>query len=157
MQPELKKCNKCGEEKPATEANFQLRRYSIKDSFLSECKACMKAYRAAYYAIPENRERIRASGRRSRSRWTLRRYGLCLNDYNEILASQGGVCLICKEPPKARRLYVDHDHVTGQIRGLLHGTCNSAIGLLRDDPLLLEAAAKYLRDSKTSLRIVKIA
>jgi hypothetical protein len=42
-------------------------------------------------------------------------------------------------------LAIDHDHVTGDIRGLLCHACNVALGLLNDDPELLEAAAGYLR------------
>jgi hypothetical protein len=39
---------------------------------------------------------------------------------------------------------IDHDHVTGQVRGLLCGSCNSGIGLLRDDPGVIKAAARYV-------------
>jgi Recombination endonuclease VII len=62
--------------------------------------------------------------------------------YNHLLAQQDGVCAICREPD--RELVVDHDYRTGRVRALLCGHCNSAIGFLRESPLLARAAANYL-------------
>lgn len=57
--------------------------------------------------------------------WNLRtQFGLSVTDYEEMLASQGGVCAICGNPPKRNNLSVDHDHVTGKIRGILCPRCN---------------------------------
>lgn len=47
--------------------------------------------------------------------------------YDQLLAAQGGVCAICGNPPKTRRLDIDHDHKTLQIRGLLCHRCNRAL------------------------------
>lgn len=75
----------------------------------------------------------------------LRTYGLTVEEYDEILETQGGVCAICQnECATGRRLAVDHDHETGIVRGLLCHTCNLGLGALKDDLSLLEAAAKYL-------------
>ena len=48
-------------------------------------------------------------------------------DYTRMLEAQGGGCAICGNPPKSRRLHVDHDHRTGQVRGLLCFRCNRAL------------------------------
>lgn len=65
-----------------------------------------------------------------------------------MVASQGGVCRICaNKPPNGKRLCVDHDHETGAVRGLLCQKCNTAIGMLNDDPALVERALDYLRHS----------
>jgi hypothetical protein len=48
-------------------------------------------------------------------------------DYEALLAAQGGGCAICGNPPKTRRLHVDHDHKTGKVRGLLCHRCNRAL------------------------------
>lgn len=48
-------------------------------------------------------------------------------EYDARLAAQGGVCAICGNPPKSRRLHVDHDHRTGTVRGLLCFRCNRAL------------------------------
>lgn len=69
--------------------------------------------------------------------------GLSLEEYDALLAAQGGGCAICGNPPKTRRLDVDHDHRTGKVRGLLCHRCNRAL------PSWIEAhwlgaAARYL-------------
>lgn len=73
----------------------------------------------------------------------LRRYGMTLEQYDEMLREQGGACLGCARQPEGN-LYVDHDHATGLVRGLLCRDCNSALGLVRDDPTVLVALAAYL-------------
>ena len=73
-------------------------------------------------------------------------FGLTVEEYNKMLEVQNGVCAICgNTDPAGRQLAVDHDHDTGDNRGLLCGVCNPGIGYFRDDPELLEAAARYLR------------
>jgi hypothetical protein len=62
-----------------------------------------------------------------------------------MLQEQLGVCAICHEVDIDRRLSVDHNHVTGKVRGLLCRKCNTAITYLRDRPDLLIAAADYIR------------
>jgi hypothetical protein len=66
-----------------------------------------------------------------------------------MLRSQGGACAVCGKGPGSRhardmRLAVDHCHKTGQVRGLLCQTCNRAIGLFADNPILLRRAISYL-------------
>lgn len=80
----------------------------------------------------------------------MKMYGISTEQYDEILAVQGGVCAICKGPHRGRGSYfhVDHNHTTGKVRGLLCHYCNTAIGSLRDDPVLLESAITYLRSDK---------
>jgi hypothetical protein len=55
-------------------------------------------------------------------------YGISVEQYEEMLDRQGGVCGLCGEPPRGLRLAVDHDHETGRVRGLLHNECNRALG-----------------------------
>ena len=58
-------------------------------------------------------------------------YGISLPLYEELLRQQDGLCAICARPPRGKRpLDVDHDHVSGRVRGLLCGNCNRAIGVL---------------------------
>ena len=70
-------------------------------------------------------------------------YGMSLRDYDLMLERQRGVCAVCGEQP-ARRLCVDHCHVTGKVRGLLCSPCNLAIGQLKDSPARLRKAAAYV-------------
>lgn len=63
-----------------------------------------------------------------------------------MLANQHGVCAICRNHERVanRKLAVDHDHVTNEIRGLLCFSCNNGIGKFGDSIELLHAAIKYL-------------
>lgn len=73
-------------------------------------------------------------------------YGLELADYNRMRAEQDERCATCRTPFRPGRygLHVDHDHVTGQVRALLCGHCNGALGWAREDPFLLRTLAAYL-------------
>lgn len=76
----------------------------------------------------------------------MRKYGLSLLQKEAMIVMQGG-CAICgrEQPGMADRWAVDHDHLTGRVRGILCYDCNTAIGKLGDDPNTLEKAAAYLR------------
>jgi hypothetical protein len=78
---------------------------------------------------------------------TLRTYGLTETDWDGLVKRQGNRCAICRtDKPGGRgeRWHIDHDHITGRVRGLLCGRCNSAIGMLQDDPEIIRAAARYV-------------
>jgi hypothetical protein len=97
----------------------------------------------------ENPEKVRIrERRRNRSEEGLkRRYGLTKETYNAILTAQHGVCKLCsgkQELGQSRNLYVDHDHVTGKIRGLLCGHCNAGLGQFKDNIETLKKAIEYL-------------
>ena len=64
---------------------------------------------------------------------------------DRLLAEQGGVCAICGNPPKTRRLSIDHDHKTGATRGLLCFRCNRALPTYVDGVWLHEAARYLIR------------
>jgi hypothetical protein len=61
-----------------------------------------------------------------------------------MVADQGGKCAICGNGNGASQLALDHDHKTGKARQLLCHRCNTALGLMQDDPKRLRAAADYL-------------
>src|SRR5688500_433373 len=66
--------------------------------------------------------------------------------YQELVAFIGGeFCRICGEPPNGKRLQVDHDHVTDEIRGLLCAKCNRMLGQAGDTEDLLQKGIDYLR------------
>lgn len=75
------------------------------------------------------------------------RYGITEEGYNALLRTQGGVCATCKRGCKThRRLSVDHDHETGEVRGLLCMNCNAALGLVGDDVTVLRSLIEYLEN-----------
>lgn len=73
-------------------------------------------------------------------------YGLTVNEYQLLLDTQNGKCKICKVVPK--KLFVDHDHSTGKVRGLLCNNCNLALGLLKEDSEVLANMIKYIAEFK---------
>lgn len=77
---------------------------------------------------------------------TLRKYGLLVTDWRALLNHQGGRCPMCERTfTKKRRPAVDHDHLTGLVRGLLCLPCNRSLGFLHEDVGWLERSAAYLR------------
>jgi len=76
-----------------------------------------------------------------------RRYNISLDDYNKLLASQDFSCAICRTHVSElrRRLSVDHNHVTGKVRGLLCDQCNLLLGKACDNIDLLYKVIEYIK------------
>jgi len=101
-----------------------------------------RKHREGLRATPEGRRKLLDRQLRSNR-------GIGLEEYEELLASQAGVCAICSEPPPPltdgkQAFHVDHDHANGEIRGLLCRGCNFGLGNFRDRTDLLRAAIAYL-------------
>jgi hypothetical protein len=104
------------------------------------CRFADKRTRRPYKSSPEALRRQR-----------LKKFGLTESQYDEMLAAQGGTCAICHGAcPTGWRLAVDHDHETGQVRGLLCLRCNSALGLFHEQPERLRSALAYLSADRTA-------
>ncbi len=103
----------------------------------------------AWSKRPENDPYYRQKQRelppsKNRARRIKTMYGLTQGDFDAILAAQGKVCAICREPPAHGHLYVDHCHATGRVRGLLCHPCNAGLGYFRDCATRLAQAGGYL-------------
>jgi hypothetical protein len=87
---------------------------------------------------------------RDRIRDLKRRYGISIDDYNLMFDTQNGCCAICKKHQSElkKSLFVDHDHNTEKIRGLICFRCNAALGLFNDDINNLLNAIKHLQGGK---------
>jgi hypothetical protein len=70
------------------------------------------------------------------------KYGLSLTDYRALHGAQGSRCASCGDQPM--KLQVDHDHVTGRVRGLLCGPCNILAGWMESHPERVSAVRVYL-------------
>ena len=160
-----KRCRVCGEVKPLSEFYAMA---GMRDGHRNDCKSCNLAAKAARYrANPgptiarvqrwqeENRARHLANLRRRRERPEVkareraghlrRTFGITQDDYEAMLERQNGGCAVCgREPKPGKSLHVDHDHVTGERRGLLCFSCNAALGHLADDPKRIQALLDYL-------------
>jgi len=114
--------------------------------------------RDLYHRDTEHRERalvrstawVRANPERQKyhqwKHYLGKKYGLSPSEYGEWMIAQDGRCAICltSDPAPWDQLSVDHDHVTGRVRGLLCMRCNSCIGQAGDDPERLRKAVRYL-------------
>lgn len=129
-----KKCSSCKKVKPLPEFGVKLQ---TKDGLMGRCKECQAKYRTLrYISNPKHYRNLRLK----------QKFGIEPEDYDLMYIDQDGRCEICgihqSELPK--KLAVDHDHSTGQVRGLLCQKCNSAIGLLKEDPILVTRVLTYL-------------
>jgi hypothetical protein len=96
-------------------------------------------YRQEYYR--KNKDRIRRANRDRKLRTD---FGIGIEDYERMLEEQEGRCYLCRGSSPDRALAVDHCHTTGVVRGLLCDLCNRGLGMFKDNPELLRAAADYV-------------
>lgn len=134
-----KTCTQCEKILPIVEFHINKR---SPDSRYSKCKICKNAAAKELY---QEKEIIQKDDRTmsSRERHLLSTYGITLAQYEEMLASQNYCCSICNKHKDEfkRNLAVDHNHITGEIRGLLCNYCNHrAVGRHRDGNLLRKIA-----------------
>lgn len=103
---------------------------------------------ARYQRIREANNAAYRRRQASGLRQALKVRGITLGEYEKMNEAQGGVCAICRQPQqhKFRQcLDIDHCHASGKVRGLLCSKCNVGIGLLREDAIILQNAASYLK------------
>lgn len=143
----MKKCPSCSIEKSYNDFYMRKRKdlYNSSAGYSWICKECSKAKQVAYR---------RNNPLKAKDVDLYQNFGIRIADYNKMFLEQGGCCKICKiNQSKLRRaLAVDHNHITGQIRGLLCDTCNAGIGYLKaDDGIqLLNNAITYISESADS-------
>lgn len=126
---------------------------SRKDGLSSRCKVCVREVRYAHVkANPEYVAEIDRRSRLSRSEHNRDKrlrslYGINVEQYDAMLLSQDGRCAICYMTPRSRRLAVDHNHKTGEVRGLLCTFCNhKMLGGAKESPAILRRGADYLEN-----------
>lgn len=149
----FKICRKCLNKKPISEFNIHYGKTRTKDKLRHECKECQKKHSREHWVKIAVREKEKKklyniSHRHIAHNAHLRsKYNISLEDYQSALKQQNGKCAICgSDKPKGRyrNFAVDHDHSTGDIRGLLCAPCNTGMGHFQDSPELLRKAADYL-------------
>jgi len=158
----MKKCASCQCELSFDEFHRDKNR---RDGRSPYCKDCVRNYQRsrghaerARYSQRERRasnpELVRTKARIDARNRRLRLLGISERDFETIIGRQGSRCWICRRnrQPFPHDLVVDHDHVTGEVRGALCRSCNSAIGLLGDDATLLQRAIEYLNGAWKSTK-----
>lgn len=133
-----KQCRVCGNTKDVSEF---YKRTKAKDGYQSRCKECsngeVKTWRNHNYRHGDP-SRVKA-----KLRHAARQYGLTPERWHALHDAADGKCGICGK--ETHDLCIDHDHQTGEIRGLLCDPCNTGLGLFKDNPVILRAAIRYLR------------
>lgn len=100
---------------------------------------------AKWRCVTHHRKFVKEQKARSHERYVQKTYGLPPGDYERLLAFQGGKCAILGKPSTVRALAVDHDHETGEVRGLLTRKANhDLLGYFTAEDL--QRALDYLRD-----------
>lgn len=147
-------CKDCGEEKPLQghglcKPCYMRKYYQDNKERISKCerkyhkrnKDKVREYHQEYYK--DNRVKFLDRSRKRR----LDKYGITLTEYDELLEEQGDHCIFCGKTPaeNGSRLCVDHDHETGEVRGLLCGNCNRALGLFQDSSEICRQDMLYLK------------
>lgn len=159
-----KKCNGCGQEKQRSDFNKDKQK---KDGISNFCKRCRSEQNKEY--VKNNKEKVlasrdryrranmekyrqysnkySASNREKRKGYRLfYKYGISQEQYDEMLDRQKGVCKVCGKPEEGKALAVDHNHHTGQVRGLLCSYCNQALGLAQDSLEIVKKMVDYLEE-----------
>lgn len=137
----MKKCSSCQEFK--TTDNFSKNR-AKKDGLNQECKPCSK--------LSHDKQREKGL-----TRWydMKKKFGISKEEYLNLLEKQDYKCAICGKAhseEKGKRLFVDHCHDTGKIRGLLCSACNVGLGHFRDSAEIIEKAIKYVEEYRDTGR-----
>lgn len=148
----MKRCSSCRVSKESSEFH---RQKSQRDGLHSRCKSCVtirniERWKDPVYKTKELARRASAKGKSNLRRQRLKRnYGITVEEYDQMLADQGGGCAICGDTGTTMNLAVDHCHTTGKVRGILCVNHNVGIGCFQDDPDILRATIDYLTKTRS--------
>ena len=164
-----KRCSKCSKLRVLTKF---VKHKQTSDKLHTICKHCQSEYRKEWYL--KNKEKVKAKAlkwgkdnkeliyKRKKDKWKnhpLKRklyqkinhlkykYGLTLEEYKKLKSKCDNKCMICN---KKRKLFIDHNHKTKQVRGLICHNCNFILGLAYDKLEILKNAYKYLKNHDRS-------
>ena len=131
----MRTCKQCGVDKPLTE----FKRVGSSKSHMWNCSTCYL----------HNRRYNKRNMLTKTDADLRRRYGITEERYNELLTEQDNKCAICRSSDPigyrgSTKFLVDHDHDTGEVRGLLCNHCNRALGLVGDNTETLSNMIRYL-------------
>lgn len=147
-------------------------KYNSDDRFRLKRIEKKREYKTIFYAKQENRDaknrqqnerynqdlEVRAKVKENNRLWRQKNarrlkdtrlratFGISIEQYETMRLEQGGVCKICSRVPGKKGLAVDHCHATGRIRGLLCSSCNTSLGLMRENRTAIESMVRYLQN-----------
>ena len=121
-------CSRCGKEKE--------KKYRFKGSY---CKKC---------AVERVRDYEQENPEKYINSILKCRYGIDCKEYEDLVKKQKGKCAICKKE-YLKKLYIDHNHSTNKVRGLLCPSCNMTLGLVYEDIGILKNMISYLEKNNS--------
>jgi hypothetical protein len=146
----MKKCTKCGIEKPLFEFH---KNKNKNDGVASECKICCKLRHQKYYLDNKNHIIKKSSiwaknnpdkkKKISRKSHLIKNYNIDLETQNFLIKLQNNKCKICHK--ELKNFHVDHSHITGKVRAILCHHCNVLLGNAKDSIDILKSAVDYLK------------
>ncbi len=129
-------------EKPIS--SFRRRSAPLQHLLQSNCNTCR--YEQHFAWVKANQQRVKEY--RTKDKWTLvkrcSRRGISPEILIKAFEDQNGKCAICSCSILISDSAIDHNHKTGEFRGVLCKTCNRALGMFRDSPEILMSAVNYL-------------
>lgn len=161
-------CTKCQKTKPASSFTRSVKKKRldgtlVNDGYESHCKACKVKRTLAYRRkhpdiatkqrfktkqkyLEKRKAYYKTHPEMFRNSRLVKKYGITLDEYNTMMKNQGYKCAICGVPELecTKGLYVDHNHETKIIRGLLCEACNFMLGKAKENPNILRIGAMYL-------------
>ena len=139
----LCKCPSCKETKQLVTSFYKNK--AARSGYASHCIICMsQMYKSSKYKKLRN-EAYKRNQLKHRDYILRQNFGITLDEYRVKFKQQNGVCAICGGINSDRSLAVDHNHKTGQIRGLLCSRCNPALGFLQENPDRITKILDYMR------------
>lgn len=135
LEKQEKRCPKCEQFLPFSSFGQRTDRAKYPNGLRSTCKLCSTEAAQAY-------RKIAPAVKRSARRGSWKRQGMCPDEAESVWKASTGSCAICGDTKES--LYVDHDHNTGKVRGMLCPQCNTGLGQLRDSEDILKKALRYL-------------
>jgi hypothetical protein len=136
----LANCSRCGATRTGAHPNY--------------CRDCLKLYReerrerecvrCGKYRQPDEQHSADYCNGCARDYWLMRKYGLTVEQYDQMLVEQGHRCALCGDENNGRTWHIDHCHDTGKVRGVLCDLCNRGLGHFRENADVLRKAAQYL-------------
>lgn len=144
----LKRCGRCRE---SYELSMFHKDNSRKDGLNPTCKLCRSIESKKYSRADYNKEYFKSdNGAYTRRKYVLMHsYKLSEEEYTEMLDKTRGCCPVCLQGftfgKTKRRIVIDHNHETGEVRGLLCSSCNVGLGQVGDTLESVERLVKYLK------------